>query len=332
MFGLGWLLLGLGLISADARVVLNRREASVGDQAILKSDVDAFRRTMPLRAQLDPLFANLPIGQMGPKVTDQAIVEYLVADALVKTQFPVTDQEVEQEINTIQVNNRIDRAGLTQALKAQGYSFQEYFALMKSGVSKRQLIDRDIRTKVHISEDDLRVYYETTYKKQSAGSGPSTGSLSYHIQLLAISPANFKNLAAARSAAVEAQQALAKGEPFEQVAKRLSDDPSAAQGGDLGFLTPDEMASDIAREVRKLRPGQNSAILGNEKSRFFILRLVETKSTAGDDFAKAKDTLQNILTAQEFTRQIGLWIERQKLKTTVHFRGSPSLPEAKPST
>jgi peptidyl-prolyl cis-trans isomerase SurA len=332
MFWLGLILISNPSFSADARVLLNRREASVGDQAILKSDVDAFRRTMPLRAQLDPLFANMPISQMGPKVTDQAIVEYLVADALVKNQFPVTDQEVEQEINAIQSNNRIDRAGLTEALKAQGFSFQEYFTMMKSGVSKRQLIDRDIRTKVHISDDDLRVYYETTYRKQNPPSGASAGNLSFHIQLLAVTPKNYKTLATARQVIAEAQQAIQKGESFDVVAKRVSDDPSASTGGDLGFLTPDEMAPDIAKEVKKLRPGATSGILGNDKTRFFLLRLVETKSTVGDDFAKAKDSIQNILTAQEFSRQINLWIERQKVKTTVHFRGSPAVPEIKPTS
>ena len=95
------------------------------------------------------------------------------------------------------------------------------------------------------------------------------------------------------------------------------------------------MSPDIAREVRKLNLGQVSAVLGNEKSRYFLLRLAEVKSTESDEFTKARETIQSILTAQEFTRQIGLWIERQKQKTTVHFRGQPTvvgLGASKPSS
>src|SRR3954470_7538215 len=91
-----------------APTVLDRLEASVNASIILLSDVRRFRETLKLRAQLDPLFAGTTIASKGAASTDREIVDFLVNEKLISSQFPATDGEVEQEINSIQANNHID--------------------------------------------------------------------------------------------------------------------------------------------------------------------------------------------------------------------------------
>ena len=67
--------------NAHAATTLDRLEASVNSSLILTSDVSKFRETLPLRAQLDPLFGGTPIAAQGPKVPKGHAVEFLIAGA-----------------------------------------------------------------------------------------------------------------------------------------------------------------------------------------------------------------------------------------------------------
>src|SRR2546423_15509357 len=96
--------------AAQASEVIDRLEASVNSSIILKSDLQTFRRTIKLRAQLDPLFAGTSVAQHAESAATQEVVDFLIDEKLISQMFPVNDSEVEQEINSIQSNNHIDRS------------------------------------------------------------------------------------------------------------------------------------------------------------------------------------------------------------------------------
>ena len=300
--------------------VADRLEASVNSSIILLSDLRRFRDVLKLRAQLDPLFAGTPVAAKGTAATDLEIVEFLINERLISQQFQIPDTEVEQEINSIQSNNHIDRTALKSALKEQGFSFDDYFDLIRASVSKRNLIDRDIRTKVTISDDDIKNYFYNHYSRNSAI------PIAYHMQLISVSTKSFKSSAAAREAAERALQALKAGEAFDEVAKRASDHPTASTGGDLGTLTDDQMAPAIREQVKGLKIGQVSPVFGTAKAGgFYIIKLVDVKSSYSDRYEKAKDEIRNQLYAGEYQHQIQLWIERQRQSAFIHRAGEQAV-------
>jgi peptidyl-prolyl cis-trans isomerase SurA len=184
-----------GLQSQAAPVVLDRLEASVNSSIILTSDVSKFRQTTRLRAQLDPLFSGTTLATKGPSANSSEIINFLIDDRLIALQYPNSDTEVEQEINSIQASNHLDRAGLKSALSDQKYKFEDYFELIRTSASKRMLIDRDIRPKVTVSEDDIKNYFYGHY------AGKSNGNRAYHLQIITISIKNYKSLKSANDIA-----------------------------------------------------------------------------------------------------------------------------------
>jgi peptidyl-prolyl cis-trans isomerase SurA len=301
-----------------APVVLERLEASVNASIILLSDVRTFRASSALRQQLDPLFAGAVVASRGEKASDTEIIEFLINEKLIEQQFPVSDAEVEQEINSIQANNKIDRASLKKALSEQGYSFAEYFELIRTSAAKRNLIDRDIRTKVSVSDDDVKNYFYNHYMRNSSM------PMAYSLEVISVSPSNYKSPSAAKEVALRALREIKAGEPFQEVAKRVSDDPSAASGGDLGTLTEDQMSSVIREQAKKLQIGEISAVFGGPPGPYLIIKLIDVKSDDSARLSKMKEEIRNQLIASEYQHQIQLWLDRQRQTAFIHRAGEPT--------
>ncbi len=302
----------------QARVILDRLEASVNSSLILTSDVSKFREIVKLRSQLDPLFAGTPVAAKGSDAPTQEIVDFLIDERIISQQFPKTDGEVEQEINSIQATNHLDRAALKEALTREGFKFSDYFDLIRDSGSKRDLIDRDIRTKVSISDDDIKNYFYNHYARES-----SFSSRAFHLEIITISPKSYKTFAAANKVAIQALKDIKGGESFEEVAKRVSDDASSTSGGDLGVLTEDQMHPVIREHAKKLKIGEVSDVFTDSLSkRNYILKLVDVKSDDSERLNKMKEEIRNQLNAAEYQHQISLWLDRQRQTVSIH-RAAP---------
>lgn len=305
--------------TTHGKVTLDRLEASINSETILKSDLLRFRRTAKLRSQLDPLFIGTPVAEKGAAATDKEIISFLENEKIIEQQFPIADAEVEQEINSIQNNNRMDRNKLKGALADQGFKFEDYFELIRTAISKKSLIDREIRSKVNISDDDIKNFFYNKYAKNAAA------PRAFKLEMITVMTGDFKTPTDAYDTIVRARKALLGGEAFEEVAKRFNSDGST---GDLGVLTEDQMHEGIREQAKKLKIGEYSAIFGGPAAkRYMILKLKDVKSSESDRLEKMKEEIRGQLGAQEYQHQIALWIERKKQTSFIHSAGESTLNE-----
>lgn len=308
-------------VRAGETIVLDRLEASVNNKIILLSDIFEFRRTIELRRQLDPLFLGTPLAKKGAQFSTKDIVQFLVDEQIINAEFDVKDPAVEQEINSIQATNRITRNTLVSTLRSQGFSFDDYFRLIRISVGKRNLIDRDIRTKVHISDDDVKNYFYNQYR------GSTTAPTVFHIQILTVTGSRYESPQEAKKMISRANEMLRSGEDFGVVAKRFSDHPTSAQGGDLGFLPANQISPAILRAVKGLKVGGLSPVLGDAKSQYFILKLADIKTGEEERLRSLSEEIRAKLTTEEYQKQIEFWLTRMRQKSFVHLAGDPSVPK-----
>lgn len=309
----GFLLFALALSSFSAAPVraeiIERVEAIVNKHVVYKSDVDKFKKLIPLRLKVDPFFHGDPLSKKAnPTVSE--IVDYLVSEKLILDKYPVNDSDVETEITGIQNNLHIDRDALRSAITREGFRFEDYFSLMRVSIAKRQLIDQEIRNKATVSEDDLRA----EYNRGRAGSKSFRGS--FKLNLIRVTKSNYKTPALAKEAAQNALQELNSGKSFKEVAEKSSDDASAEGGGDLGYLSYGEMSPFLQKEVQKLGPGKLSAVLDDGKS-YNIIKVDDIKSDVDSGFDREKEQLRGRLLEGEFQHQIQLWLQRQRAQSFV---------------
>jgi peptidyl-prolyl cis-trans isomerase SurA len=306
-------------------VLLDRLEAYVNSSPILLSDVQKYRHLLKLRSQIDPLFASSSIAQKGEQANNAEIIDALISDKLIEKEYPKTDSEVEQDISGIEKTNRLDRETLKETLAHEGYTFEDYFELTRDSSSKRDLIEREIRNRISVSDDDIKNYYYNHIYK-------STGvPRSFHIKLITIAASSYKNSAVALKIAKQALEQIKGGESFEEVARRVSDDSGTKDaGGDLGHFTEDQMSDAIRNEIKKLQIGQVSEVFGTTQN-YYILKLVDVRSAENERLEKMKEEIRSQLLAKEYEHQIKLWQERKKQSAFIHIANQPTVQPLAPS-
>jgi len=182
--------------------------------------------------------------------------------------------------------------------------------------SKRNLIDRDIRMKVVVSDDDVKNYFYNKYAR--SGAAP----LSYKLQIITVTIKNFKTATAAKETIQRALDTLAHGETFEEAAKRFSDHPSAGNGGDLGQVSGDQLAPVLKEQLKSLKIGQVSSIFGGTSvGTYYLVKLVDLKTADSDVLESKKEEIRGQLATGEYQHQIQLWLDRERQKAFIHKAG-----------
>lgn len=96
---------------------------------------------------------------------------------------------------------------------------------------------------------------------------------------------NDQEMSSAKKKADEAKKELDKKTDFSEVAKKFSDGESAKNGGDLGWLSTDQMIPEIAVAAALLDKGERSSIIESALG-FHIIRVDDKKNENGTDKVK----------------------------------------------
>jgi peptidyl-prolyl cis-trans isomerase C len=93
------------------------------------------------------------------------------------------------------------------------------------------------------------------------------------------------------------------GADFATLAKEKSKDPGAAEGGDLGFFTKDQMVPEFADVAFKMYPGQVSNPVKTQFG-WHIIKLEDKRQKPIPEFEKVKDQIETFLTRKAQTEYV----------------------------
>jgi peptidyl-prolyl cis-trans isomerase C len=116
---------------------------------------------------------------------------------------------------------------------------------------------------------------------------------------------------------------LKKGGDFAAIAKEKSKDPGAANGGDLGYFTQDQMVPEFAQAAFKLQPGQLSDPVKTQFG-WHIIKVEEKRDRPIPEFDKVRDQLETFLARRTQADLIN------KLRAQANIERVETAPEAAP--
>lgn len=185
----------------------------------------------------------------------------------------VSDQELNQAMNSIAQQNGSNLDALRQRLAHDGIDFNDFRASVRDEITVQRLRQSFAQSRISVSEGEV----DAALKQQA------TVGNQYHLAHILIAlpdGANADQIATGQKKADGVKTLLDKGElDFNAAAVRYSDSPNALEGGDLGWRSLDEIPQAFAQMMEKMKPGE---VVGPIRgpSGFQLLKLVEVRDSS----------------------------------------------------
>ncbi len=191
-----------------------------------------------------------------------------------------------------------------KALSETSLTETQLLEKIEKGLVIRKLLDAEVGQKIKVAEPEAKTFYEShpDYFKMDEQAKAS------HILIKVPDQKDEAQKAKAKKEIEEIQAKLKKGESFAELAKKSSQCPSSAQGGDLGFFRKGQMVKPFEEVAFALQPGQTSSIVETEFG-FHLIQLAEKKPAGAVPFEEAKVKITDFLKQQQMEQGIKQYIE-----------------------
>jgi peptidyl-prolyl cis-trans isomerase SurA len=189
-----------------------------------------------------------------------------------KISIVATDEEVNEELASLAQQNNLKREAFLGALRQQGIGSETLMEQLRAQISWQRWIRGRYGSRLRIGEDQIKA---TQARLAAAASKPQ-----YEVSEVFIDASRVGGMDAAKQGATQLVTQLQQGAPFAAVARQFSAAPTAAAGGDAGWISPGEMPAEVDAALEQLRPGQLSQPIP-VKDGVYIVYLRDKRSGAG---------------------------------------------------
>ncbi len=300
-------LLAFFCVSASAKVV-DRIVVIINNEIITLSDIDLARKRLNSEMVDDTLLQLYDQQSLkkDPKALKDYMIDERIIDGEVKKQgLEATIERVEQEMRETAQRNGISRAQLVEAVTRNGTKFSDYQAFVKTGLQRQSLIQKEIISRIKISDEDISTYY---LKEKGI---KSSQVFEYDIAHILFLPQNGGEAAAKERAESTLKRLKNSSTSFDKMASQYSEDPNFAQGGFLGSFKAGEMIKEIEAGVRGLPAGEISEVV-RTRIGFHILKVLKRTLVEDPAIASEKDRIRGALYTEAFKKQLRLWLDRKR--------------------
>ncbi|HER34723.1 MAG TPA: molecular chaperone SurA, partial [Halothiobacillaceae bacterium] len=150
----------------------------------------------------------------------------------------------------------------------------------------------------------------------------------YRAEHVLLRPDSDRDPADTRKLAEELRDRIASGETtLAAVAREFSDDPGSAQrGGDLGWVTPEEMVPAFARMLETVEPGELSPVFESQFG-FHFLRVDDTRrqQVSGESL---REQARNAIGERRADEELTKYIRRLRAEAYIENRLTGTVSDA----
>ncbi len=235
---------------------------SDGIAAVVDNEVitvyEILRQTKPLEERLAGRYQGEELqakiselrNQAGERLVENELVfaEYLARQKQVK-EFGLPDEFIESRLDAIVVRQADgDWSKFRDQLEAQNVTLDEFREDLVKQLAVQVMLDELVRRPVSVSGTEIVEFYQAN---------PAVFTRPKRLRLALIFVRKNADAQAAVESKVQAvRERLEAGEEFAAVAKELSEDVSAEQGGAVGWIPVDAGRPEFVQPALRLKPGE----------------------------------------------------------------------------
>ena len=223
-----------------------------------------------------------------------------------------SEKEIDNAIEDVKKQNSISQQELLSTLARSGLTFKEYREQLKDQIRQVKFTNKEFRSNVKISHEDVETYYRQNQDKFS-------GPLMHKLRIISLLATDQGRGTDTEEKAKQVLSMIRRGEDFAKLAKEYSHGPDAQEGGDLGYVKAGEMDKAIEKVAAGLKIGEISDIIKTSTG-FHIIQVIDRKKREPQPLAAVEGEIRNIIFQKIIDERYKIWLEEIMKKAYIEVR------------
>ncbi len=272
-----------GALPAAAQNV-QRIAATVNDAIISTYDVEQRINLIVFSAGIER--NPQTIARVRQQVLRQLIDERLQVQETERYNLTASSEELDETLNGIASRNNMTGAELVELLQSAGVNPLTLLGQVRTDLLWNKLVSGLFRQQVSVSEEEIDFVLNRIRR--------SANQPQYQVSEIFLAVDSPEQDEQVRQNAERMIAQIRRGASFPAVARQFSQNPSAANGGDLGWVQDGQLPDEINEGLRRLTPGQFSLPIRSTGG-YYIMALRDRRITGATDPALITVTLRQIV-------------------------------------
>jgi peptidyl-prolyl cis-trans isomerase SurA len=249
------------------------------------------------------------------------------------------DTELIKKLDEMRKQMNLDSMeDLEKAASSQGVSYEDFKQNLRNQIITQQVIGREVGSHLNITKEEEQRFYDqhksemeqpeqirlseilVSIPKAPASQDPTAPPPAADAQPTPLAPAvEVDTLAAAKAKAEGLLDQIKKGAAFDEVAKKSSDGPSAAQGGDLGYFKRGTLSKELEDQTFAMKAGELTDVV-RTKQGFVILKVIEHQMAGVPTMKQIEPRIQDALYYQKLQPALRAYLKKLREEAFIDIR------------
>lgn len=300
--------LQLGLVWGNLEALtVDRIIATVNNEIVLLSDYQKFVHKYAQDSRKEGIDEGLLRNLLEEKII------YLEAR---KQGFDATDGEVAQSISEFQKRNALSPMEFEKRLADEGMSMQDYKTLLKENIISLKLINRDVDSRVKVSDRDIALHYNDN--RGLFAKTPEKMQVKAIFLKLSEAP-TLTEVTDLKIKSLKIHDELSRGDFFERMVAQHAEEFLKARDGLLGEFEKGELLPELDSYLQNMREGEISSPLWTKEG-VYILKLTKKIRSSHIPIEEVRDSIYTTLYTKKREELYNIWISKLWSKSSVKVR------------
>ncbi|RUO20392.1 peptidylprolyl isomerase SurA [Aliidiomarina iranensis] len=256
---------------AHAETLMDRVVIVVNEEVILESELNDLIESV--RSEIDTDAANAPSETaIRTQASERLITQKLQMQMADRMGIRIDDAFLDQAIANIASENNLSVEGLRLEITADGASWAEYREQIRNQIMMSEVQRASIQRRIYMSPQEIDLLVNLISEQGASNT-------EYRVSHILISLQNEEgenDEPAARSRAEQVLELARNGDDFAQLAITASSAQNALEGGDMGWMSINEMPTLFASALEGQEQGHVAGLLRSGLG-FHILKIQDVR-------------------------------------------------------
>jgi len=281
--------------------------AVVNNEVVTQAELNAI--LLPLYTQYKSTYSDeellMKIDEAKKNILYKLIEDKLILQEAHKIGMPATDEEVAERLEQIKSQFSSSQE-FKSALASQGLTVVDLKEKYREQIMIKKMVNREVRSRVSVTPIEIALFYEKN--KDDFNLPAQVKVMTIMIRKSEADPeSNTDSLKKIKMIELK----IAEGEDFAKLAREYSQDPSAVDGGDMGYIGKGQMMKKIDEVIFSLQPGEISETIETPVG-YHVFKIVEVKEAGAESFDEARMQIENYLFQEKAKERFDEWMTNLK--------------------